>query len=201
MRSAIELPDAYPLAWPAGWQMIQVGQRKRSQYGLAFTAARARLLKELRQLGATRVVLSTNQPVRGDGLPYARASEPLDAAAAVYWIGRDGAANVMACSKWMTLRDNVRALGLAVEALRQLERCGASEILERAFIGFRALASENPPRPWSDVLGVDQARTTLDCAEAKYRLLARSAHPDAGGSHERMVELNRAWEQARRELR
>lgn len=37
-------------------------------------------------------------------------------------------------------------------------------------------------------------------AEANYRTRARQAHPDNGGSHERMAELNAAIDEARKEL-
>lgn len=198
--AAIELPDSYPLTWPQGWVRTPEELRTGSRYGVRFAVARDHLLRELSLLGARAKVLSTNQTVKRDGMPYAGSREPDDPGAAVYWIGRDGKPQVIACDKWQTLRDNVRALGLAVAALRQLERCGASEILERSFIGFRALRAENTTHWWV-TLGFASPYVTLEQVEAAYRVLARATHPDVGGSHERMVMLNAAIEQARGRLK
>lgn len=59
------------------------------------------------------------------------------------------------------------------------------------------------PRPranasWSVLLG---SPATLADAERAYKRMAREKHPDHGGSHEEMVQLNAAIETARRCLR
>ena len=45
---------------------------------------------------------------------------------------------VLACDLFTEVRLNMHAIGLTVEAMRQIERCGASSMLERAFRGFMA---------------------------------------------------------------
>lgn len=45
---------------------------------------------------------------------------------------------VLACDLFYEVRLNMHAIGLTVEAMRQIERCGASSMLERAFRGFMA---------------------------------------------------------------
>lgn len=45
---------------------------------------------------------------------------------------------VLACDLFREVRLNMHAIGLTVEAMRQIERCGASSMLERAFRGFMA---------------------------------------------------------------
>ncbi len=45
---------------------------------------------------------------------------------------------VLACDLFNEVRLNMHAIGLTVEAMRQIERCGASSMLERAFRGFMA---------------------------------------------------------------
>lgn len=45
---------------------------------------------------------------------------------------------VLACDLFIDVRLNMHAIGLTVSAIRQIERCGASSMLERAFRGFMA---------------------------------------------------------------
>lgn len=45
---------------------------------------------------------------------------------------------VLACDLFNEVRLNMHAIALTVEAMRQIERCGASSMLERAFRGFMA---------------------------------------------------------------
>lgn len=44
----------------------------------------------------------------------------------------------LACDLFKEVRLNMHAIGLTIEAMRQIERCGASSMLERAFRGFIA---------------------------------------------------------------
>ena len=80
---------------------------------------------------------------------------------------------------------------LAYASLRQIERTGASELLERAFAGFAALPEGERVRRWYEVLGVDQ-HAPPDVIRAAYRELTLLHHPDRGGDPQRMAELNRA---------
>lgn len=191
--------DAFPLAWPLGWKRTPAGARKTAAYKVTMGQARDELLRGLRLLGAVDIVISSEVPVRRDGIPYSNYLEPDDPGVAVYW-KRKGMPCVMACDQWRKVHQNVRALGLAVEGLRAIERSGASQILERAFTGFAALptnAGDNGAPHWRDVFCVS-AEAVLNRAQMEelYRELARHAHPDQGGNVERMIELNRAREQA-----
>ena len=93
--------------------------------------------------------------------------------------------------------DNIHAIALAIEAMRALERHGTPQLLEAAFRGFAALPAPATAVSWRDVLGDCR---TLEAAEHAYRTKAREAHPDAGGSHDDMAELNAAIEAARAEF-
>lgn len=57
-----------------------------------------------------------------------------------YVLGRnqEGHNYSLACDVFREVRLNLHAIGLTVEAMRQMERCGASTMLERAFRGFQA---------------------------------------------------------------
>jgi hypothetical protein len=64
------MKEAYPLSWPDGWK--RVARRSRSRFEVSgFGKARDFLLAEIRRMGGTGVILSTNIPLRNDGLPYA----------------------------------------------------------------------------------------------------------------------------------
>lgn len=189
----------FPLEWPHGWTRTAPGRRGDAPYRVSFTQARDELLEGLRLLGARDAVISSNVPLRRDGLPGAIDREPADPGVAVYWTTRKGEPRVMACDRWRRVRENVRALGLAIEGFRAIERSGATQILERAYLGFAALpavAGASVIRSWREVLDLSGA-FSREFLEARYRELARKAHPDiAGGSHAAMAELNRARDQA-----
>jgi hypothetical protein len=185
--------EAYPLAWPVGWPRRESWRRSASRYEVEFAKARDHLLNELRLSHARDVVISSNVPLRRDGLPLANMREPSDPGVAVYWTGhgKGGASEprVIACDVWRTVRENLRALGLAVEAIRSLERTGASEILDRAYAGFARLPASADH--WG-VLGIPKgsSRAAID---ARFRELARSHHPDRGGDPAVMASINAAY--------
>lgn len=197
--------EAYPLQWPVGWERTASEGQKEALYKVSFEHARAALFASVRKLGGDSIVISTNIPVRKtDGFPYASAREPADAGVAVYWVRRakDGTwrNEVIACDKWRKVRGNLRAIGLAVEALRQLQRTGATDLLERAFQGFAQLPEEAGVVARSCWEVLDHPERTLDAVCGRFFVLAQSRHPDRGGTHQEMVELNWAFHQAKKEL-
>lgn len=199
------MAEAYPLAWPEGWARTAAHRRRRAPYKLNPEAATQHLVAELGRLGAIKntVVISTNMPIRRDGLPYANVRAPEDPGVAVYWSTQAFKDRAIGCDKWDKLHDNIHAIGLAIAALRAIDRAGASQILERAFSAFGALpASSAAPivRPWWEVFGFTQAiigALSMPMVDARYRELASKNHPDRGGSAEAMTELNAAREQAK----
>lgn len=46
---------------------------------------------------------------------------------------------VIACDQFKEVRLNMAAIVMSIRAIRQLERCGTTSILERAFAGFKAI--------------------------------------------------------------
>ncbi len=146
---AVEGVDAYPLTWPDGWVRTEPTDQKRSAYkAITVDGVRIDVLESLRKMGVRRhdVVLSTNLPLRKDGEPYGDARCIGSTGVAVYWMRADKP-QVMACDRWAKVGENLRAVWHALEALRSLERCGASQILERAFMGFAALPVAGRVRP------------------------------------------------------
>lgn len=187
-------PQAFPLAWPVGYPRTESYKRKRSDFKPRnFGAARDDLMAEIRRLSGRNAILSTNIPLRQDGLPYANMGRIQDPGVAVYF-QRNGKSLVLACDRWDRIEDNLRAIELTIDAMRGMERWGCSDMLNRAFTGFTALPpplAPQPKRAWWEVLGVSQLTPTA-MVEAQYKILAKLAHTDQGGSHEKMVELNAA---------
>lgn len=194
--------QTYPLAWPDGWERTRAPRV--APYKLTMEAAAQQLARELRLMGARQVVITSNVMSRRDGLPRSGMPEPRDPGVAVYW-QLDTRPMVMACDAWRHARSNVRAVGLAVESLRQLQRCGASQLLERAYAGFRALPSEAGPGSadddWRTVLGASAEVVTRAQIDRLYRAEAAKAHPDkAGGDASRFHRVTRAYRIALAEL-
>lgn len=189
---SMSVAEAYPLYWPEGWKRSKY--REHSRFKTGFGAARNLLFAELERMGARKIILSTCVPLRNDGLPRANVRpDGGDSGVAVYF-QRNGKDMVFACDKYRETCDNIYAIAKTIDAMRGIERWGASDMMERAFAGFKALAAQNERR-WWDVLEVRPDATT-DVIEANFRRLLRDRHPDAGGSHEAMTELNVARQQA-----
>lgn len=216
---------AYPLCWPESWprsrsreagdQFVtrsqEPGQTWMSSRPVTYHRARRLLLEELGRLKATAIILSSNIELRLDGEPRAgegdrRLSDP---GIAVYFTYK-GKPMVMATDRYATIAANVRSLGLAIEAMRQPERHGGGQMMERAFAGFTALPppeGSKPKRPWWEIMRypADPAERELLSVgeiEARYRTLAKKYHPDSGTepSGDLMTELNQAKEDAVAEL-
>lgn len=205
----------YPLQWPTGWKRTPGSDRKRARFsrdevrqgtnGGTYTRRRdltvadsvARLASELRMLGASDEVLSTNVQVRLDGLPRSGQGEPVDPGAAVYFTLK-GKPRCLACDRWNRVADNLAAIAAHVEAIRAVDRYGVGT-MEQAFAGYAQL----PPAAtdWRSVFGIaPDVAVEIQYVEDRYRELAKKAHPDAGGSHDLMARLTQAREAARAEL-
>lgn len=135
-------------------------------------------------MGGRYPVLSTNLETRLDGLPYANAKEPADPGVAVYF-ERGGKQMVFACDKWDRVKDNIRAICKTIEAMRGIERWGASDMLERALSAFEALPP--PMSPWA-ILDLPEG-ADAEAVRRAFRRKASAAHPDHGGSNAAMAEL------------
>jgi DnaJ domain len=204
----------YPLAWPIGWKRTEPGRRVRAPFStkrrsqtdswprseaLSMSDGIDRLTSELRRLSAGAVVISTNVPIRNDGLPYATARMPDDPGVAVYF-KLQGKDRCLACDRYTRLPDNMAAIAGHIESLRTIERYGVGT-LDQAFAGYTALPSPVAHAiDWRDVLRLKPDATLADVDDA-YRALARQYHPDMGGSTELMQKITAARDAARSALR
>jgi hypothetical protein len=183
--------EAYPLQWPVGYPRTKWPNNGYRFTPKSFATERDELISELKRMGARDVVLSTSVPLRQDGLPYASFSKKNipDMGVAVYFT-IDKEPMTLCCDKWNSLEANIRAISMSVDAMRSLDRWGVSEILKRVFTGFKAIPEKVEVKAWWEVLGVN-ARASKDDIKKAYWKLAKSAHPDTGGS---VAEFNRISE-------
>jgi len=200
-RFRVSMPKiaSYPLQWPPG--LPRTEGREVARFRVTLTRATDDLFEEIRRLSVPEgdAVLSTNLQLRLDGRPRGRQGEPTDPGVALYF-SRGGQTHVIACDKWTMVADNIRALGRTIQAMRALERYGATDVLERAFAGFRALPEPSSDRPWWDVFGLVRPPETYEIAKRAYRDKMRERHPDGAGAmadEDRARELNLAHEKAR----
>lgn len=129
----------FPLDWPAGWPRTPTYKRQGGNFKMTRGRAITELADEIRQLGGKWMIISTNLPVRLDGLPYADARlVHNDPGVAVYFTLKERNV-VFACDRYSHVDANIRAIGLTVAAIRGVERWGTTGMLERAFTGFAAL--------------------------------------------------------------
>lgn len=211
MNAGTTAAEAYPLCWPENRprttsrasavfhsrhvQTSEFGGTWKRKVKLTLADARDDLLGELRMLGATGIVISTNIPLRQDGLPYSGRRAPDDPGAAIYFT-RGKRQLCFACDRWDRVEDNIYAVAKTIDALRGIARWGTGDMIEAAFKGFAALPAA---KPWHEVLGVP-ATATNDEIEEAYRREARRRHPDCGGSNEAFHELTAAMGQVRGRL-
>lgn len=202
----------YPLSWPIGWQRTHKHQRRRARFlrretvtsttgggswqrsaDLSVEQARRRLEDELRRLGATAVLLSSNVELRLDGMPRSDRRPPEDPGVAIYFKLKNKD-RCLAVDRWDKVADNIAALAAHIDAIRRIERYGVGT-LDQAFAGYTAL----PPTEadWWLILGVSE-RATLEEVETAFRERAKKLHPDVGGTHEDMAQLTEAREYARK---
>ena len=114
---------------------------------------------------------------------------------AVYF-QRKGKPMVVAGDKYDRSEVNIYAIALTIDAMRGIERWGASDMMERAFSGFKALNADNDGESWWSILGCT-AQATADEIDAADKRRVREVHPDIGGSAEAMTKVNLARDQAR----
>jgi len=187
------MTEAYPLQWPAAYKRTRYPQS--SRFGSTFASARDGIIDEIRLMGGRNPIISTNIPLRRDGLPYASLRAPDDKGVAVYFTYNKNQV-VLACDRWDDVTDNMQAIRKTIEAMRGMDRWGVSDMLNRMFTGFKALPENAGGNTWWEVLGVTK---DADVGEIKlaYHALAKRYHPDINRSNPKyFTVVKAAYEQA-----
>jgi len=202
-------------AWPG--PMTSASARQRSPFKAAWRSTLDTLDRELFRLGrqgaasAVLQIAMREQDFRLDGMPRANARPEHPGVI----LAVDAAAGPLSfpCDTYVTWQENLRALALALEALRRVERYGVTRRAEQ-YRGWRALppggATPMPPaaEPMSARAAAEyllehanrthsgvtagyllERRSAVDIA---YRLAARQLHPDHGGTTEGFQRLQEA---------
>jgi hypothetical protein len=171
------------------------GQRRQSPFESSWTSTRELLARELRQLHARNVILEVDVlpgQIRLDGELYA-AAKVQSPAVRLHFDTNDGHVSFPA-DRFTGWQDNVRAIALAMEALRKIERYGIGRGDEQ-YSGFLQLeagqgvalggmARDQAERALAEWGGPFESPAGMRVA---YRRARAAAHPDRSGDRS-------AWE-------
>jgi len=193
MKNYQQSKDVFPLSWPIGFERTK--EQESSRFKITLHKAFRAVEDELRKLGATDVIISTDIPLRKDGAPYS--VYKLDDTGVAVYFSLKGESTVLCCDKWKGVHENMYSIAKTVEAMRGIDRWGVSDMLKRMFIGFQALPqfSNQLSRPWYEVLEVSHD-ATQDEIKNSYREKAKVLHPDnqETGNEDKFKELASAYE-------
>lgn len=187
--------------WPAGfvvapmreWPGTMTARRRRSQFASTHSATLGLLTRELRELGAknpTLLIALRPEDFRLDGLPRAGrvAAHP---GIVLSFDSKHGPLSYP-CDTFTRWEDNLRAIALALEALRKVDRYGVTAHGEqyRGFMAIEATAAAAGFSSASDALAFlrQVSGVPADIYEPPeshmprlMRAAKRAAHPDTGG--------------------
>ena len=185
----------YPLSWPQGWQRTE--KRVASRFKAPTSKALPLLANEIKLLGGSSVVITSNLPLKADGT-FRLDRDPVDPGAAVYFRRADKDV-VFACDQFDEIRENLYAIAKTIEAMRAIERYGASELVNRAFSGFLGLpAVAGEGEDCWQVLGL-APMSSESVVRLVYRDLAKKLHIAGVADHE-FTRINVARDEAIRAL-
>lgn len=185
--------QAYPLQWPENFPRSPT--REKSKFKTTLAGAIKNVNESLVRFSndsgkaVSDIVLSSNCT-----LGQNRPPDPGVAA----WFRWAGESICIPVDCYTSPEENLQAIYHVIEARRTELRHGTLHLVKATMRGFKALPpppGKKAPRPWTDVLGVP-VRATKDQIEQAYKVKAKKAHPDAGGSDEAMAELNQAKQEA-----
>lgn len=191
---------AYPLTWPD--HIPRASRREGGQFRTSLSSALKNVEDSLRRFAGDSgkkiegLVISSNVTLG--------VTRPTDPGVAV-WFTWDGLQVCIPVDRYEKVESNLQAIHHVIEARRTELRHGTLALVRASFQGFRALPSPGSAgkRPWKDVLGLSTVPATnigKATIENAYRTLAKKAHPDTGGSADAFAELQRAREDALKEI-
>jgi hypothetical protein len=182
---------AFPLCWPPNFPRCKT--REQGRFKTTLSAALYNVETSLRRFGAdsgksiSSIVLSSNCSL---GL-----ARPTDPGIAV-WFVWDGLQVAIPIDRYSTPEANLQAIHHVIEARRVELRHGTLALVRATMTGFVALPA---PKSWRAVLGVPENADREKIIDA-YKKLAAQRHPDRGGTHAAMAELNAARDAAMEEV-
>ncbi|MBX4883985.1 J domain-containing protein [Rhizobium bangladeshense] len=189
-------PTAYPLTWPHN--IPRTKNKAVSKFKTSLPAA-------LKNVRSSLQLFATDSGKKVEGITISSnvtlgVDRPADSGVAV-WFQWDGMSVCIAVDRYPKVEDNVQAIYHIIDGRRTELRHGGLHIVKATFTGLLALPAPDR-KHWREVLGISSDDGTLSVEYIKlvYQRLAKAAHPDQGGSQDAMAELNRAREEALREI-
>ncbi len=152
---------------PTRWPGERTLNRKRSPFKANWGDTLSLLGDEVRMLGGRDVVLrvdATDRDIRLDG--GLRADARLRSPAVIVELRRGTDLLQFPCDRFNYWQDNVRAIALAMEALRKVDRYGVRA--GNQYVGFKALP------------GAGESTTTMDATRAAQIVAQYSEHTPEG---------------------
>jgi hypothetical protein len=186
---------SFPLSWPDG--LPRTERKASSQFRTTLNAALTNVRKSLEAFGRDSGKAASNISITSN--VTLGETRPNDTGVAV-WFDWDGQQRCIAVDRYPKPEDNLQAIHHVLEARRTEMRHGGLHVVRQTFKGFTALPAPPGRKSWRDVLNLNGAHPTPADVDAAYRRLAEKAHPDKGGSHERMSQLNAARAEAKAAL-
>ncbi|QNF34337.1 hypothetical protein HUW51_17005 [Adhaeribacter swui] len=162
-------------------------------FALTLAKARDGILEELRKWRAENIVISSNAPLRKDGLPYSVNTKTEDAGVAVYFT-RGEEQWVVPCDEYESIAENMQAIRYIIESFRTIERHGGHQAFRSATSNFKALPERGTGATCWEILKIAPGANAATIREAYHReLLASQVNGQI--SHEQLNFLNTAKEQ------
>jgi hypothetical protein len=178
--------------------------RKRSQFSAAWSKTLDLLERELCFLAAKAIIIQADislDMIKNDGMLRANAT-PRTPRVILSFESKHGPLSYP-CDRFTHWQDNIRAIALALEALRSVDRYGVTRRAEQ-YKGWERIAG-----PVAGQMPYGEASTTLlsaagiahipgsvtkELLEQIYRMAASRTHPDAGGDPETFKKVVAAKE-------
>jgi hypothetical protein len=195
--------------WPRGITKT----RRSGTFRATYPETLQMLDSELDKLRARNRVIQVaieERDIRKDGWPRADARVPPHPGVVLSFDSPHGPL-LFACDTYLEWKENLRAIALTLEALRAVERYGATKHGEQ-YKGFTPIEAAKPATDgfktaqqaasWMAVAaGFDNLPKSIegilqhaDIRSRVYREAARKLHPDAGGSEDDFKRLQQARE-------
>lgn len=186
--------------WPGGFTKV----RRRSQFKATFQRSLNDLENELRHLGASYCIIQVavaQGDIRIDGRLRGGAS-PVHPGVIVSFESRHGPLSYP-CDQYTDWRDNLRAIILALEALRAVDRYGVTRKAEQ-YKGWTAL-----PSPDNGQMSLEEAAVLVGhyagrlpetlvhdrrAMDEAVKVAESKSHPDGGGSATAFTKVQKARE-------
>ena len=185
------------------WPGKMTSGRKSSPFRASYSDTLRLLETELRQLRATNIVIQaavSESEIKRDGMLYERA-RPRHPGVVLAFDSKHGPLSYP-CDTYNDWQANVRAIAMALEALRAVDRYGVTKRAEQ-YQGWARLPGPAPAAPMSPGEAVSvlikaaqwpEPRISRGTLADVYRKAAAATHPDTGGDPEAFKEVQAAKE-------